>query len=97
MAMIDCDWCDNEMRRIGAVETGFLVGHASVWLCHCGHEREVFDSGLPLEYWRNELVFALFVRACDVTHRTRDERWATIMADLEGARVLTQQLLARYR
>jgi len=50
------------MRRIGDVETGMLRGHASVWLCRCGHEREVFDLGLPLTYWREELLFVLFAR-----------------------------------
>lgn len=36
------------MRRIGDVETGMLKGHASVWLCACGHEREVFDDPAPV-------------------------------------------------
>lgn len=64
-----CDWCGGGARRIGAVETGMLAGHASVWLCiweDCGHEMEVMDGDLPLEYWREQLMEALFTRAWDV-------------------------------
>lgn len=61
-----CDWCGGGARRIGVVETGMLAGHASVWLCiwgDCGHEMEVMDRDLPLDYWREELVHTLEERA----------------------------------
>lgn len=73
-----CDWCGFAMRRIGGVETGLLVGHASVWLCwrqDCGHEREIFDSTLPLDYWRAELGFLLFTYAIQRTYADREARW----------------------
>lgn len=92
--MINCDWCGQRMRRIGAVETGMLVGHASVWLCWCGHEREVSDSMLPLWWWRDELVHALFCRYVDELLRLQDERLRGIRAQHEAAMRLAHRILS---
>ena len=91
--MINCDWCGGPMRRIGDVETGMLRGHASVWLCWCGHEREIFDDRLPLAYWRDALVFAIWVRAHDLHQEDRDRRWKEILSRCREAHARARQLL----
>lgn len=85
-----CDWCGYAMRRIGAVETGMLRDHASVWLCwrqDCGHEAEIFDTTLPLDYWRAELGFLLVVRAVRLNYAERQSRWARLFEAFSGSGV----------
>ncbi len=97
--MVDCDWCGAPMDRIGAVETGMMHGIGSVWLCRrdgCGHEREVFDVGFSIAWWRDELVYTLFKRMCDLSLQEREKRWVLLMQRMNATLREGKELLAKY-